>query len=312
MSQQQGAPDQHTLVGRSYTRARRHPWVIGRIQGWTLPLGPFSATQLGVLVISLWLLIQTASVWTQFGPFSLVPVIIPFAATWAVLAVAGWAERVITAYVEGDIDTVRLAFPSISDGQLSALPTPEAAPTRVSTVAVEPTNKAWAVTVAVYPPRQDPESSAVRHLQLAVYGTDDSWAALTLPAEVGTWGPHELPDLAYTSRKLADSPLTEAVQGWAAAYLIGDGELDRYLAPDATHPPITMAHTSVEVDGVYPAQTDEDAATTPPGDGDSISVLVDLTITTADGQTWPMSYALELSSRSQRWEISAAATSPLI
>lgn len=228
------------------------------------------------------------------------------------LAVAGWAERVITAYVEGDIDTVRLAFPSISDGQLSALPTPEAAPTRVSTVAVEPTNKAWAVTVAVYPPRQDPESSAVRHLQLAVYGTDDSWAALTLPAEVGTWGPHELPDLAYTSRKLADSPLTEAVQGWAAAYLIGDGELDRYLAPDATHPPITMAHTSVEVDGVYPAQTDEDAATTPPGDGDSISVLVDLTITTADGQTWPMSYALELSSRSQRWEISAAATSPLI
>lgn len=84
MSQQEGAPDQHILVGRSYTRARRHPWVIGRIQGWTLPLGPFSATQLGVLVISLWLLIQTASVWTQFGPFSLVPIVFPFAATWAV------------------------------------------------------------------------------------------------------------------------------------------------------------------------------------------------------------------------------------
>jgi hypothetical protein len=60
VSQPEGAPDQHTLVGRSYTRARRHPWVIGRIQGWTLPLGPFSATQLGVLVLSLWLLIQTA------------------------------------------------------------------------------------------------------------------------------------------------------------------------------------------------------------------------------------------------------------
>ncbi|GAA1095273.1 TcpE family conjugal transfer membrane protein [Nocardiopsis metallicus] len=84
MSQPEGAPDQHTLVGRSYTRARRHPWVIGRIQGWTLPLGPFSATQLGVLVLSLWLLIQTAPLWTQMGPFALIPVTVPFVATWAV------------------------------------------------------------------------------------------------------------------------------------------------------------------------------------------------------------------------------------
>ncbi|WP_159942557.1 MULTISPECIES: TcpE family conjugal transfer membrane protein [unclassified Nocardiopsis] len=84
MSHPEGAPDQHTLVGRSYTRARRHPWVIGRIQGWTLPLGPFSATQLGVLVISLWLLLQTAPMWTRLGPFALVPLIIPFIATWAV------------------------------------------------------------------------------------------------------------------------------------------------------------------------------------------------------------------------------------
>ncbi|MEV6822891.1 TcpE family conjugal transfer membrane protein [Nocardiopsis dassonvillei] len=84
MTHQEGAPDQHTLVGRSYTRARRHPWVIGRIQGWTLPLGPFSATQLGVLVLSLWLLIQTAPLWTRLGPLAVVPVVLPFAATWAV------------------------------------------------------------------------------------------------------------------------------------------------------------------------------------------------------------------------------------
>ncbi|GAA1095262.1 conjugal transfer protein [Nocardiopsis metallicus] len=227
------------------------------------------------------------------------------------LAVAGWAERAITAYVEGDLDTVRLAFP-VSDRQLSSLPDPAAAPTRVSTVALEQTtDEVWAVTVAVYPRREDPASPAVRHLQLAVHGKDASWTALTLPAEVGVWGPGDLPDLGYVSRKLADSPLTEAVQGWAAAYLVADGELDRYLAPDTTHPPITMAHTAVKVDGVYPAQSDEDIATASPSDGDTVSVLVDLTVTTADDQTWPMSYALELSSRSQRWEISAVATSPL-
>lgn len=84
MSDTAGAPDQNTLVGRSYTRARRHPWVIGRIQGWTLPLGPFSATQLGVLVVSLWLLIQTAPLWTRLGPAAVVVLAVPFLATWAV------------------------------------------------------------------------------------------------------------------------------------------------------------------------------------------------------------------------------------
>ncbi|WP_231391452.1 conjugal transfer protein [Nocardiopsis sp. CNS-639] len=231
---------------------------------------------------------------------------------FSALAVAGWAERVITAYVEGDLDTVRLAFPTISDRQLEALPAPAAAPTRASTVAVEQTaEQEWAVTVAVYPRREDPAAPAVRHLQLTVHGADTAWAALTLPTEVGAWGPGDLPELAYASRRLADSALTEAVRGWAAAYLVADGELDRYLAPQTTIAPITMAHTAVEVDGVYPAQEDEDTASAPPGDGDTVSVLVDLSVTTTGGQTWPMSYALELTSRSQRWEISAVATPPL-
>jgi hypothetical protein len=228
------------------------------------------------------------------------------------IAVAGWAERVITAYTEGDIDTVRANFPTISDRQLDALPTPTTEPARISTVAVDQiADEEWAVTVAVYPRREDPTTPAVRHLQLAVHGAGTSWAALSLPAEVGAWAPADAPELAYASRRLADSPLTEAVQGWAAAYLVGDGELDRYLAPETTHPPITMAHTAVEVEGVYAAQEQEDAANAPPGDGDTVSVLVDLAITTTDGQTWPMSYALELTSRSQRWEISAVATPPL-
>jgi hypothetical protein len=229
------------------------------------------------------------------------------------IAVAGWAERVITAYVEGDIDTVRANFPTISDRQLEVLPSPTAEAARISTVAVDQiADEEWAVTVAVYPRREDPSTPAVRHLQLAVHGTDTSWAAMTLPAEVGAWGPGDVPELTYASRKLADSPLTDAVQGWAAAYLIGDGELDRYMAPEATYPPITMAHTAVVIDGVYPAQAQEETATAPPSDGDTVSVLVDLTVTTTDGQTWPMSYVLELTSRSQRWEISAVATPPLI
>ncbi|GAA1438980.1 conjugal transfer protein [Nocardiopsis tropica] len=293
------------------TRSTREPWFA--------PYLPRSArTILVQLLVWLAVLSGPAALFAQFtqsGPA--VPETGPERSTResdpSVIAVAGWAERVITAYVEGDIDTVRANFPTISDRQLEALPTPTTEATRISTVAVDQiADEEWAVTVAVYPRREDPTSPAVRHLQLAVHGTNASWAALTLPTEVGAWGPTDVPELAYASRRLADSRLTDAVQGWAAAYLIGDGELDRYMAPEATYPPITMAHTAVEIDGVYPAQAQEETATAPPGDGDTVPVLVDLTVTTTDGQTWPMSYVLELTSRSQRWEISAVATPPLI
>lgn len=85
VSEQEAAPARPAeLVGRSYTRARRHPWVIGKIQGWTIPLGPFTATQLGVLVVGLWTLVRTWEVWVRLGPFAALVLALPFALTWAV------------------------------------------------------------------------------------------------------------------------------------------------------------------------------------------------------------------------------------
>lgn len=71
-------------VGRSYTRARKFPWVVGKIQGWQIPFGPYTAVQLGVLVVGVWLLVQTFPLWSQLGPLSLIVVALPPAATWAV------------------------------------------------------------------------------------------------------------------------------------------------------------------------------------------------------------------------------------
>ncbi|WP_028649012.1 hypothetical protein [Nocardiopsis sp. CNT312] len=84
MTPPQGASEQHGLLGRSYTKARRYPWMIGKIQGWTLPLGPFTGLQIGVLVTSLWLLVQTARLWSGLGPLAVLPLCLPIAATWAV------------------------------------------------------------------------------------------------------------------------------------------------------------------------------------------------------------------------------------
>lgn len=76
--------DQEVLVGRSYTRARRYPLVIGRIPGSQNPLigGPYSLPQLFAMVGTFVLLVFTREVWAQFSLIGnlLVVVGVPFAA----------------------------------------------------------------------------------------------------------------------------------------------------------------------------------------------------------------------------------------
>ncbi|WP_070017447.1 hypothetical protein [Streptomyces nanshensis] len=76
MSGQQGR------VGRSYTKARRYPWVLGKIGDWTLPLGPYTPAQIAIAFFGGFLLIKTFSLWSWMGP---VPVL-----AWAV---AIWGAR---------------------------------------------------------------------------------------------------------------------------------------------------------------------------------------------------------------------------
>jgi hypothetical protein len=59
------------------------PWVVGKIQGVTLPFGPYTATQLGVLLGGAWLLVQTFRFWSHLGPAGLVFLALPPAAAWA-------------------------------------------------------------------------------------------------------------------------------------------------------------------------------------------------------------------------------------
>ncbi|MFD3479916.1 hypothetical protein [Streptomyces sp. NPDC058695] len=67
-------------VGRSYTRARRHPWVLGKIGDFTLPLGPYTPAQLAIAAAGTFLLIKTFSLWSPLGP---VPVVALGFAVWA-------------------------------------------------------------------------------------------------------------------------------------------------------------------------------------------------------------------------------------
>ncbi|MFJ5926596.1 hypothetical protein ACIQF6_28735 [Kitasatospora sp. NPDC092948] len=68
-------------VGRSYTRARRHPWVLGRLGDFRLPMGPYTPPQLIIASVGAFTLIKTVSWWAPaLGPF---PVVVWAGAIWA-------------------------------------------------------------------------------------------------------------------------------------------------------------------------------------------------------------------------------------
>ncbi|MCX5009175.1 hypothetical protein OHB05_42425 [Streptomyces sp. NBC_00638] len=68
-------------VGRFYTSARRHPWVLGKVADWKIPLGPYTPAQIAVAVGGCFLLIKTVSWWSWMGP---VPIVAWLLAVWVV------------------------------------------------------------------------------------------------------------------------------------------------------------------------------------------------------------------------------------
>ncbi|MET7725478.1 hypothetical protein [Streptomyces mirabilis] len=68
-------------MGRFYTSARRHPWVLGKVADWRIPLGPYTPAQIAVAVGGGFLLVKTISWWSWMGP---VPIAAWVLAIWAV------------------------------------------------------------------------------------------------------------------------------------------------------------------------------------------------------------------------------------
>ncbi|WP_328876812.1 hypothetical protein [Streptomyces sp. NBC_00299] len=68
-------------TGRFYTAARRHPWVLGKVADWKIPLGPYTPAQIALAVGGGFLLVKTISWWSVLGP---IPIAAWLLAVWAV------------------------------------------------------------------------------------------------------------------------------------------------------------------------------------------------------------------------------------
>jgi hypothetical protein len=144
-----------TAVGRSYTRGRRQPYLVRKWPGsrWTLPLGPYTITQLLLLVTSAYLLVTYYDWWAHFGLFNLpIGVAVPAGLTYAArhsriegrdplraaVAWAGYLTQPRTGYLGGRPVTAPAPVRQPGGGftvaelnpALLAAPTPAPAPTR--------------------------------------------------------------------------------------------------------------------------------------------------------------------------------------
>jgi hypothetical protein len=79
--------DDDAVVGRSYTKGRKQPYLIRKWPGsrWALPLGPYTLTQLVLCVASIYLMVTYSNWWAHFGGFNIiigagVPIVLVFAA----------------------------------------------------------------------------------------------------------------------------------------------------------------------------------------------------------------------------------------
>ncbi|MFI1508189.1 hypothetical protein [Streptomyces sp. NPDC020597] len=68
-------------VGRFYTSARRHPWVLGKVADWRIPLGPYTPAQIAFAVGGGFFLVKTLGWWSWMGP---VPIVAWLLTIWAV------------------------------------------------------------------------------------------------------------------------------------------------------------------------------------------------------------------------------------
>ncbi|MEV6048677.1 hypothetical protein [Streptomyces xanthochromogenes] len=85
-------------MARFYTSARRHPWVLGKVADFKIPLGPYTPAQIAVAAVGGLLLVETVTWWSWLGPLPLAAWVVAiwvvrrpkFAGRAPLPAVVGW------------------------------------------------------------------------------------------------------------------------------------------------------------------------------------------------------------------------------
>ncbi|NGN63191.1 conjugal transfer protein [Streptomyces sp. A7024] len=245
---------------------------------------------------------------------------------------AGFAELFVTAYTaagRGQESSLVPYYPAAKQLRLTTDPGTVRADQATTVGMRQGPHGAWSITVAVRlettpaaksrgkgRAERDEEDAqpALRYFQVPVQAATQkagsrAYVALALPSEVAAPKQAKTPALAYGQMAPASDqdPRVQTARSFLASYLAGQGDLSRYLSPRTRLSPVTPApYEAVEVEEFA---ADRQMGEGPPPDGVRMRLLIQATATRGE-QATPLQYALTLTSRAGRWEVTSLDPAP--
>lgn len=224
-------------------------------------------------------------------------------------AVAGeFAQHLVVTWLTATQDSPDALLALVKDAQLSTLSRDPFGVRDPALARISEADGTWSVTVAVTV-TDARKVTARRFFQVPVRLDAGTVSALSLPTPVSP--PPVTPAASDEYRTQLDStgPQSQTVAQFLSAYLTGSGDVGRYLTPGITLTAVSPApYTSVRLDDLR-GDTDVSTSTTP-RDGQRLRVLASATAVVTEQQSSSVSYALTLTARAGRWEITAIDPAP--
>lgn len=146
-----------------------------------------------------------------------------------------------------------------------------------------------------------------RYFQVPIVVTGAGMRPVGLPVPVSAPTSTGSVQLAYAKPLPSADPAAQTVMAFLGAYTTGKGDLSVYVSPGSEISPITPA-PYIAVSAVD-LRVDTDAPQTPK-DGTQLQVLATVTLTSQTDQIVTSTYALTLTARATRWEVSALDPAP--
>ncbi|MBE8519412.1 conjugal transfer protein [Amycolatopsis sp. H6(2020)] len=229
----------------------------------------------------------------------------------------GWAEMYVRSWLSATRDDSAELETFYPPGVKSQRAVGTQVPVDTAVIsAASPGPGVWSVVVVTDVLVLQPDGKRTASLlcaQVAMAGTGDAYVATSLPSPVACPGTLGAAALAYDEVADPAGPVGQSVTGFLAAYLAGQGQLDRFVSPGVSLAlPKPAPFVAVQLAEVRTHEKFEPGQAARPLDGTAVHCLVRAAAWHATGQSMPVDYALTLVARAGRWEINRIDPAPLL
>ncbi len=228
----------------------------------------------------------------------------------------GWAEMYVRSWLSASRDDAAGLTAFYPDGMRSEREVGSQIPVDTATIsAVSPSPNTWSVVVAADVLTLQPDGTRPAKIvcaQVGLVGDGASYAATSLPTPVVCPTTAAQPALDYQQPADLAGPIGQSVTGFLTAYLVGQGQLDRYVSPGANVAPVSpVPFASLRLQDLHTHETFEPGQAARPLDGTQVQVLARARCFDATGQSTLADFPLTLTARSGRWELTRIDPVPL-